>query len=147
MDLAKFRLRFPEYADANDYSDELLTLLAEDSVAFIGADTNGFCGNYAVAQCYLVAHLLVLRLIAEAGGAMEAAPTGSIVSKTAHNVAVTYQQGTAQTSTETFFNGTRYGQYFLTLRKQCYGASMIVAGGSVGCHGCFAGGNFRHHGY
>ena len=147
FDIPAFRIRFPEYADETAYPDAVLNVMAEDAICLIGSNANRWCGKYDIVLAYLVAHLLTLRLLAEAGGATEAAPSGAIISKTAHNVAVTYQQGTALTQADTFYNGTRYGQFFLTLRQQCFGATSVVAHDVTGYSGCMASGNFRDHTY
>lgn len=138
FNIAKFFLRFPEFAEADT---DLVELLAEDAQAVIGTDPNRWCGVYDAALAYLVAHFLHYRTttlaVAAAGGAASN-KSGPITATSAHGVSVTYATpGGTYTKDEAFYMKTPYGEQFLMYRQQCFGVSVMVAASAApGCSSC-----------
>lgn len=119
-DVPTFRLRFPEFSDNVEYTDERIQLFLDDAAnCYMGTDENHWCAKYDYAQSYLAAHLLV------AGGATESGDSsntvGPISSKVAGGVSVSRAVTTKDRSdTDDFYLKTSYGQQFKNIRDQCF---------------------------
>ena len=130
FDINKFNLRFPEFANTEP---ALIELLAEDAVAIIGDMESHWCGQYQAALAYLTAHLLSFRQLQQAeaeSGSTSTNKSGPVTAKSAGGVSVTYAApGSSFTKPELFYSKTPYGEHFLLLRHQCFGATGFVASG------------------
>lgn len=117
VDVATFRIRFPEFASASEYPDARIQLFIDDTICYMGSDENRWCGLYDKAQAYLAAHLMTIGTATEAGDS--SASAGPIISKSAGGVSVT-RATVAQDNGSQFYSSTSYGQTFLSLRDRCF---------------------------
>jgi len=126
IDIATFRLRFPEFSDDTEYTDARIQLFIDDSVLHIGSDETRWCNKYDLAQAYLTAHLLIAGTKTEAGDI--SASAGSIKSKSAGGVSVT--RGSVDkdlSSGDNFYMNSAYGQQFIAIRNPCFIGVMVAS--------------------
>lgn len=119
-DVATFRIRFPEFADNTEYSDQRIQLFLDDAAnCYMGTEESRWCGKYDYAHAYLAAHLLIVGTSAEAGDSSVKA--GPVSSKTAGGVSVSRAVTAKDRSDlDDFYLGTTYGQQFLNIRNACF---------------------------
>ena len=128
VDVAGFRARYPEFADAAQYPDALIQRHIDDALCILGNGSN-WCSVciYEQAVYAYVAHLLTLAERTAAGDA-NAIP-GTISSKTAGGVSVSYAtpSGVGNSNpSDMWLDGTLYGQFFKQLRNQCLIGVMVA---------------------
>lgn len=125
LTVAEFRIRFPEFEDDLEYSDERIQLFIDDTIAHMGDDESRWCNKYNLAQAYLTAHLLTIASGSEAGDT--SAKSGPISSKTAGGVSVTHAVTASDSSHgDNFYMSTAYGQYFIVIRNSCFIGVMVT---------------------
>jgi len=126
--VADFRVKFPQFSDGVEYTDEAIQAALDEAQCYMGTDENHWCGKYDSAQCYLAAHILAGNVVAEADPIGAGATSGPISNKLAGDVSVTRQITIRPRSEfEEWLIGTIYGQRYLLLRKTCF-ANVITAG-------------------
>lgn len=119
VDVATFRLRFPEFADDAEYPDARIQLFIDDTLCYIGSDESRWCGCYDKAQAYLAAHLLAVGTNTELGDI--SASVGPVTGKSAGGVSVTKGAVAKDRSTaDDFYASTSYGMQFLNIRDMCF---------------------------
>ncbi|QDP55903.1 MAG: hypothetical protein GOVbin8609_35 [Prokaryotic dsDNA virus sp.] len=124
--VSNIRTRFPEFSDEVEYPDERIELLIEDSqIIYLGVDENRWGGKYNTAQSYLVAHLLTVSDISQAGDIN--ARAGAINSKSAGGVSVSRAVNSKDRSdSDDFFMATSYGQQYLIIRNSTFVGVMVA---------------------
>lgn len=114
-----FRLRFAEFADEGEFTDEFLQMFITDSVSVhLGTDEKRWLGRYDYAQAYLVAHHVILADLTRAGDLSGA--LGAVVSKTAGGVSISYASPKQSSSDSSKLSTTSYGQEFLSIRNSTF---------------------------
>jgi len=126
LKIERFRSRFPEFSDEVEYPDIHITVLFEDSqLLYLGVDKNRWKGKYDIAQSYLVAHLLTVSDISQAGDTN--ARAGVINSKSAGGVSVSRAVTSKDRSdSDDFFMTTSYGQQYLIIRNSTFVGVMVA---------------------
>ncbi len=126
IDIATFRIRFPEFVDDTEFPDARIQLFLDDSVLlYLGSDEIRWGGKYDIAQAYTTAHLLTVAGASEVGDTNGKA--GVINSKTAGGVSVSRAVVAVDRSDiDSFFMGTTYGQQFLNVRDMCF-IGVVIA--------------------
>jgi len=125
VNLATFRIRFPEFADDTEYTDARVQLFLDDAQEDLGTAESRWCGKYDKAQAYLAAHLLASGTKTELGDS--AASVGAVTSKSAGGVSVGKSVVAKDRSDQDdFYMGTSYGQQFLIIRNTCF-VGVLVA--------------------
>lgn len=124
--VSKFRTRFPEYSDLTEYPDQTIEMFIEDSqIIYLGTDENRWGGKYDIAQSYLVAHLLSVSDMSQAGDTNSR--VGAISSKSAGGVSVSRAVTAKDRSDQDdFFMSSNYGQQYLIIRNSCFVGVMVA---------------------
>ncbi len=125
MDIAQFRLNFPEFASTTAYPDAQVTFwatLAEKQVV-----QSIWCNTYSYGVQLYVAHELVLArqsfLAAQTGG-VPGQSGGIANNKTVGSVSVGYDSTVQSEKDAGWWNMTNYGKQFYRL-VQIFGAGCI----------------------
>ena len=119
INVDNFRLRFPEFADEIEYSDERIQLFIEDTECIMGTTETHWCCGYNKAQAYLTAHLLVGGDATEAGDTTT--KTGTITSKAAGGVSVARSMSDkTRSEMDEWLITTPYGQRYMVYRNLCF---------------------------
>lgn len=125
VNLATFRIRFPEFADDTEYPDARVQLFIDDAQEFMGDDENRWCGKYDKAQAYLAAHLLAAGTKTELGDSSSNA--GPVTSKSAGGVSVSKSiVAKDRSDLDDWYMSTSYGQQFLIIRNLCFVGVMVA---------------------
>ena len=124
IDPTYFRMRFPEFSDPIEYTDERIQMFIDDTTCYMGTDELRWCGCYDRAQAYLAAHLLILGTATEAGDS--GANAGPVTQKSAGGVSVSRATTSMSDNGDEFYSSTAYGQVFLSIRNRCF-AGVLVA--------------------
>lgn len=127
VDVATFRIRFPEFSDNTEFPSERIQLFIDDSVILhIGTDELRWGGKYDIAQAYLSAHLLSIGGETELGS--KAANVGPVSSKSAGGVSVTKAVVAKDRSEgDDFYSSTSYGQQFIIIRNRCFAGALVAS--------------------
>lgn len=125
------RLRYSEFYDQEEYTDDKIQLYIDDAVDDIGEDEThwGTLTRYDRALSALTAHLLVLGSNSEYG---DINPYQPIMAKKAGDVEVTHRSTKAvnQTIYQERLSSTTYGQDFLAIRKRSFVGVIVTPGWS-----------------
>ena len=126
VNVATFRIRFPEFSDVTEYPDARIQLFIDDTVLYIGSDETRWCNKYDIAQAYLAAHLLSIGTLSEAGDSSSS--SGAITTKKAGGVSVTRASNSSQElgTSDGFYISTIYGQMFLNIRNTCFVGALVA---------------------
>jgi len=130
MDIAQFRLDFPEFADEDVYTDSMCGFWAG-----VGEQINSpevFGGAYNQLIELFTAHNLVLQARAikvSSVGGVPGREGGAITEKTAGSVTQQYDGASAGTPGQGNFNETVYGRQYLYLRKMFWHGAIAVGNG------------------
>jgi len=119
--ITDFRIRFPEYDDPIA-TDERVQLFLEDSELIVPTSW----GNVRdVGIYYLTAHELAVSIKTTSGSSGGVA---QVASKSVEGVSVSYNNKTAENSTEDYYASTSYGKRYLDLARRKNvgrGASLV----------------------
>ena len=122
IDLAAFRIRFPEYADDQAYDDDYVQVFIDDAIE----DVNQTRFKTTIADritAYLAAHYLTIAENSKAGNQGSVAPVSS---QSVGEVSVTYGVDNSAKGSDAYYNSTVYGQQYKTLlRRYCVGMISI----------------------
>lgn len=125
IDVATFRVRFPEFADVATYPDVRIELFLDDATLYMGTDENRWRGKYDIAQANLAAHLLTLGTNSEAGDS--SSQSGSITSKSAGGVSVSMSAPTlSRSEIDSYLSTTIYGQQYINFRNLCFSGVSVA---------------------
>lgn len=125
MDIANFRVVFPEFSDTTAYPASQITFWSTIAEAQVVEDNWG--DIYAQAVMLYTAHEIVIARQNAAAGTIGGTPgvSGGIAnSKTVGSVTVSYDANTQTEKDAGWWNRTTYGQQFFRLMK-LYGAGCI----------------------
>lgn len=115
-----FKVRFPEFVTADDTRIQMFLDDAADLMGSVGR----WCSSqtkYDVAQCYLAAHYLTIASNQESGDNGVIGP----ISKQEVDDVLLEQAVKAADPNKFGLDATAYGQRYLQLRHQCFGAYII----------------------
>ena len=116
VNIADFRVRFPEYSDVPTFPDARIQLFLDDAELCIDEDIYG--PMYDLAVCYLAAHELKLATDTSSTSAA-AGNVGPVSSKTAGGVSKTMAIGALDmTESDSYYALTTYGLKFLNIRDK-----------------------------
>lgn len=113
FDLSKFRILYPTFASV---SDEVVTVIAEQSACYVPIVCAGECGDQML--MLMVAHLLALRN-AEAAGQS----TRAVSSATIGNVSVSMVAPANGSDRSVWLFLTGYGTQYAALETKCLASS------------------------
>ena len=119
MDIAQFRLDFPEFADEDVYTDSMCSFWS-----VLGEQINSvevFGSAYTALIELFTCHNLSIQarnIDASAVGGIPSGDGGAISSKTVEQVSVDYDSVSTAISGGGDFNSTSYGRQYLILRRQ-----------------------------
>lgn len=125
MDLAQFRVDFPEFADAVAYPDGQLTFWSDIAEKLVVECAWGDLYDFGVQL--LVAHNLVMAKASKnsaATGALPGGLAGQQNSKTVGSVSVGYDSAAAAEKDAGMYNTTTYGKQFIHYAR-LFGAGAI----------------------
>jgi len=116
IDIASFRIRFPEFADDTAYPDPRVQLALDD--AELCVDETKFGTLYELGVMNLAAH--ELRLTTDtANSPASAGSLGPVSAKTAGGVSVTRAINALDLSnSDSYYQQTQYGLKFLSIRDK-----------------------------
>ncbi len=122
MDIAQFRIDFPEFADNAVYTDGMISFW--DGIAQKSVDVTRWGDLYTQGVSLFVAHNIALqaRNVAGSGSGGAGFVAGAIASKSIGDVSVSYDNAIAKLDNAGQWALTIYGQQYLQL------ARMIGAG-------------------
>lgn len=121
---SQFRIRFPEFADTAEYSDELVDLVIQEALERVSTSVFGSGATHAAAHGFMTAHLLSSTPYASASSAL----TGGqeVASVSAGPISVTYSpSGSGASASAAGLASTSYGQQFLALARIYTGAQAV----------------------
>jgi len=124
IDLAAFRIRFPEYADDQLYEDDYVNVFIGDAIE----DVNQTKFKETIADritAYLAAHYLTIAELSKAGNKGSVAPVNS---QSVGEVSVGYAVANLDKGSSAYYKATVYGQQYLALLKR-YCVGMISING------------------
>lgn len=121
MDLDKFRLDFPEFADPVAYSNEQLTFWGDLSELEISSTRFGAARAHAVEL--LAAHYMAVSRL-NGMGTTPGAGGGLVASKSVGDVSVSYDNSGVTGVTGSLWSGTRYGVLLSQMMRR-YGAGAL----------------------
>lgn len=120
MDIAQFRIDFPEFADSAVYTDGMIAFW--DGIAAKSVDATRWGDLYSQGVALFVAHNITLQSRSIAGGG--AGVAGAVASKSVGSVSVSYDNAIAQLSNAGQWALTIYGQQYLQLAR-LFGAGAV----------------------
>ncbi len=127
----EFREVFPEFADETKYPDAVIQSFIIQAECYISPDNNPAWmlngESRRLAIMLLVAHLLILNNKALSGSG---AAGGTVASKSAGSVSVSFVAPTNKNELDFWLNQTGYGQRLLALLQVKVPASGLYIGGS-----------------
>lgn len=125
MDVAKFRVDFPEFADANRYTPSMINFWSGIGEKVISADRFG--DLYVSALELFTAHNCVLAAgnkTAAASGSVPGQANGVVTAKKVGDVGVNYDNTTSMEIDAGHWNQTTYGRQYIRLARMigqgCY---------------------------
>jgi Protein of unknown function (DUF4054) len=128
MDIAQFRLDFPEFGNDTRYTDSMCaywSALAENL-----HDNDRFGAVYTNLIELYTAHCLTIQArdiaVSNDGGFPEG-QAGAVTSKSVGSVSVDYESQFSFDKNGTWFNSTIYGRQYLQLAKM-FGKGVLMAG-------------------
>jgi hypothetical protein len=126
MDIAKFRLDFPEFADTTKYPTSRIEYWAGLGESTLSADRFGKIYNQILSL--FVAHYLVIATANTLGGQGSGLPGllgATASSKTVGSVSITYDTEASMVAGAGHWNYTIYGRMYLDLSKP-YGMGAVL---------------------
>lgn len=127
-----FRKKFPEFSDAETYSDALIENFIEQAFDFIEDRDAPRIGlgqrRRKSAILYMAAHLLSLYWQNTNGGITSGGQTGMVSSTTIGNVSVSLLAPPNQSQSDYWLNQTPYGAAYLNLIRSKWGTGIFYGG-------------------
>jgi hypothetical protein len=118
MDIAQFRINFPEFSDVERFTDAMLNFWAGIGENLISECRFGTSYNYALSL--FLAHNIVLAATNEAtadAGGIAGGGAGTVQQKTVGSVSVSYDVASSMLPDAGHWNQTIYGRQYLQLVK------------------------------
>ena len=117
MDIAQFRLNFPQFSDTTKYPDSMVTFWSIIAEAQVSLDRFGDIRSQAV-ELYTAHHLII------ASDGNIGKQTGLVSNKSIGDVSVGYDTSSTIELNAGHWNTTTYGKMFIRLARM-YGAGCI----------------------
>jgi len=118
MDIAQFRLDFPEFGNATTYPNPMLNFWSSIGVKLISEDRMGDLYNQAISL--FVAHNITLQagnIKAATAGGVPGQASGATQSKSVGSVSVSYDTSASMEPNAGHWNQTLYGRQYIQLTR------------------------------
>lgn len=128
MDIAQFRLDFPQFKDTDVYTDDMCTYWSNQAERLHAPSRFGDMYNDII-ELY-TAHCITLQageIAVAANGGFPAGMAGAVTSKKVGDVSINYDSQYSFENDAGWFNSTMYGRQYVNLARM-YGRGGSMAG-------------------